>query len=102
MWYSSWTPPNTLQKVGRHQKEAFRSPNYKKDMEYNDKYKKNEGIRNYLQNTTQKIKEWAMWTPLKLGFNLGVPEGLEYPAALVAFVVLHLIQNKVKGHGRTT
>jgi hypothetical protein len=28
-----------------------------KDMEYNDKYKKNEGIRNYLQNTTQKIKE---------------------------------------------
>jgi hypothetical protein len=43
--------------VGRHQKEAFRSSNYKKDMEYNDKYKKNEGIRNYLQNTTQKIKE---------------------------------------------
>ena len=58
---------------------AFRSPNYKKDMEYNDKYKKNEGIRNYLQNTTQKIKEWAMWTPLKLRFNIGVPEGLEYP-----------------------
>ena len=30
---------------------------------------------NDLQNTTQKAKDWATQTPLKIGVNSGVPEG---------------------------
>jgi len=43
---------------------------------------------NNLQNTSQKTKDRATWTSLKLGVNAGSPEGCAVPALLVAPVVL--------------
>jgi len=47
------------------------------------------------KNTTQKTKDWAKVTPLKLGMNSGAPEGLTVPAPLVTHVVLLLIDTDI-------
>ena len=39
------------------------------------------------QNITQKTKEWATWTPLKMGVNSGALEGWAVPTPLVTPVV---------------
>jgi len=51
-------------------KELIRSLKSKKDRQYNDYNKREKGINNDLQNTTQKTKDLATLTPLKTGDEL--------------------------------
>jgi len=50
--------------------ESLQSRKSKKDKQHNGQKKKDKRTNNDLQNTTQKTKDWATQTPLKLGVNL--------------------------------
>ena len=39
----------------------------KKNRQYDGQTKKDIATNNHLQNITQKTKDWAIWTPLKIG-----------------------------------
>ena len=51
------------------------------------------------QRTTQKTKDWAKQTPLKLWTNSGAPLELAVPAPLITPVVLLLNETNVTWHG---
>jgi hypothetical protein len=52
-------------------KGVIRSRKSKKDWNIMAKRKKDKRTNNNLQNTTQKTKDWATWTPQKNGNELG-------------------------------
>jgi len=56
-------------------KGASRFRKSKKDRHHNGQQKKDKRTINDQQNTTQKTKDRATWTPLKHGVNLSAPEG---------------------------
>ena len=47
----------------------------KKNRQHNDHKKKNKKTNNGLENTAQKTKDCAPWTPLKQGMNSCALEG---------------------------
>jgi hypothetical protein len=46
-----------------------------KDRQHNDQKKKDKETNNDLQDTTQKIKDGVIRTPLNSGLNSGAPDG---------------------------
>lgn len=52
----------------------------------NDQIIRDKRINNNLQNTTQKTKDWATWTPLNTNIEPGTPERQVVPVPLVAQV----------------
>ena len=78
-WYMSNKRKESYTKKSWRTKGTIRSLK-SKDGQYNGKMNKSKRTNNYLQNSPQKIEDWATRTPLKTG---GVPEGLAVHAPLM-------------------
>jgi hypothetical protein len=57
----------------KHTKWVIRSHKSKKDRQFNGQKKKNKSVNNDLQNATQKTKDWATRTLLKITSELRCP-----------------------------
>jgi hypothetical protein len=57
------------------------------DRQYNDQQKKDKETNNGRQKTTQKTKDWVIWTPQKTCINSAVLEVQAVPVPLVASVM---------------